>query len=1000
LPVLNEHTSPVPAEWNETEISYSSRQATLRDLLTTQVKRSPDAAALSFLDRSLSYRTLDEQSNRLANRLRQLGVVPDILVAVAAERSFEMVIALLAVVKAGGAYVPIDPGYPVGRVRFMLEDSAAPVLLTQRHLAAQLPDVDAKIVLLDGSRDAEPDWQKVASEPPLADLNPENLAYVIYTSGSTGQPKGAMNSHGAIVNRLLWMQEYYGLGRRDIVLQKTPFSFDVSVWEFFWPLMVGARLAIARPDGHKDPSYLASLIAQEGVTVCHFVPSMLQSFLAESDLSSRCATLRHVICSGEALTRPLQDRFFSQLPNAKLHNLYGPTEAAIDVTHWTCPREWDESVVPIGRPVANTQIHVLDPAGEPVAIGEVGELNIAGVQVAQGYLGRPKLTAERFVRDPFSERLGARMYKSGDLARWRPDGNLEFLGRMDHQVKILGMRIELGEIEAALETHPLVERATVLAREDVPGEKRLVAYVVPKTADHLSLAELRPHLQQRLPDYMIPPALVLMDSMPVTANGKTDRKALPPPSRKRPELEQAYLGPRTTLERFICAVWSELIHIDGIGIRDRFFDLGGNSILAAVFIRRIEQELGENIYIVSIFDSPTVAEYAQFLDRDYSSAVERRFGSETNRTSRSAVIPPLDEGDIETFKRCVPVLAVSAAAEPATRKNPRALFVLAPPRSGTTLLRVMLAGHPGLFAAAELQLLGFHTLQERRKAFSGKFSLWLEGTIRAIMELQSCDAADAQRLMEGYEESGLTTKQFYAQLQDWIGDRTLVDKSPSYALDLGSLEKAERDFEDPLYIQLIRHPYAMVKSFEKYHMEQVLFLREHDFSSRRLAELVWLSSHENTNRFLEDIPAGRKARIRYEDLVAKPELVMRDLCDALELSFHPNLADPYKDIETKMVDGIHAVSAPMGDTHLIEHGRIDAAMADGWKGVLTDDFLSERTWTLAQDLGYTRPETAVDKKKAEEQRDDLDQRRRTRRSGLGRARKLRARHRRGDDQSE
>jgi hypothetical protein len=734
------------------------------------------------------------------------------------------------------------------------------------------------------------------------------------------------------------------------------------------------------------------------VTVCHFVPSMLQSFLAEPDLSNQCATLRHVICSGEALTRPLQDRFFSQIATAELHNLYGPTEAAIDVTHWTCRRDWDEPVVPIGRPVANTQIHVLDPAGKPVRIGESGELHIAGVQVARGYHARPELTAERFVTDPFSGLPDARMYKSGDLARWRPDGNLEFLGRMDHQVKILGMRIELGEIEAALESHPLVERATVLAREDVPGEKRLVAYVVPQEAEQPSLAKLRPHLQERLPDYMIPPVLVHMDDMPVTANGKTDRKALPAPSRKRPELEQAFLGPRTALERFICSMWSELIHIDGIGIRDRFFDLGGNSILAAEFIRKVEQELGENIYIVSIFDSPTVSEYAQFLERDYTSAVESRFGSETKRTTRSVVDPRLDDGEIEKFRSCVPLLDGTGPTESPT-SNPPALFVLAPPRSGTTLLRVMLAGHPGLFAAAELQLLGFHTLQERREAFSGKFSLWLEGTIRAVMELQSCDASEAQRLMEGYEQSGLTTKEFYAQLQAWIGDRTLVDKSPSYVLDFGSLEKAERDFDDALYIQLVRHPYAMVKSFEKYHMEQVLFLREHDFSPRQLAELVWLASHENTNRFLEDIPEGRKARIRYEDLVAEPDRVMRGLCDDLGLAFHPSLADPYNDIETKMVDGIHPVSAPMGDTHLLEHGRIDAAMADGWKGVLSDDFLSERTWRLAEGFGYTRPETAA-QKKIEKKQEDLDQRRRARRSGLGRARKLRARHRMDDDENE
>ena len=771
--------------------------------------------------------------------MRALGVGPGVLVAVVAERSFEMVVALLAVLKAGGAYVPMDPGYPVARLAYMLDNSKAPVALVQQRLLPTLPKIGGTTVLLDRGAD----WETESDEPPVEAATPDDLAYVIYTSGSTGQPKGAMNTHRGIVNRLLWMQDRYALSASDVVIQKTPFSFDVSGWEFFWPLLVGARLVIAGPDGHKDPAYLARLIDEEQVSVCHFVPSMLQVFLGESNLRARCASLRHVICSGEALTRPLQDRFFATF-DAELHNLYGPTEAAIDVTHWTCKREWDEPVVPIGRPVANTQVHVLDPEGKPVAVGDVGELHIAGVQVARGYHGRPDLTAERFVPDPFSERSDARMYKSGDLARWHPDGNLEFLGRLDHQVKILGVRIELSEIEAALESHPIVERAAVLAREDVLGEKRLVAYVVPKSAQSSSFAELRPHLQERLPDTMIPSTVVKLDAMPVTENGKTDRRALPAPSRQRPELGQAYLAPRNAVERYLCGLWSELIRIDGIGVRDRFFDLGGNSILAAEFIRRLERELGENIYIVSIFDSPSVAEYASFLAHEYAAAVERRFGSGGRSAAKPAAMARLDDADLDIFRRCVPGLGAGAPVESGTR-NPQALFVLAPPRSGTTLLRVMLAGHPDLFAAAELQLLGFHTLRERRDAFSGKFSLWLKGTIRAVMELKGCDATEARRLIDRYEESGYTTKQFYAELQEWIGDRTLVYKSPSYVLDRAVLERAERDFDNPLYIQLVRHPFSMVESFERYHMEQVLFLKEHDFSPRQLGELVWLLSHEN-----------------------------------------------------------------------------------------------------------------------------------------------------------
>lgn len=984
-----------PPEWNSTEVSYPE-PSNLGALLVNQFARAdPSDIALSFGRDTLTYADLDRASNRLANHLITLGVGPNVLVSIVAERSFEMVVALVAVVKAGGAYVPVDPDYPADRVEFMIRDSGSPVLLTQQHLMARLPAGDATVVPLDGPGDEAPTWHHEASHTSVVERSPDHLAYMIYTSGSTGQPKGAMNSHGAIVNRLLWMQERYQLSKSDRVLQKTPFSFDVSVWEFFWPLIVGARMVIARPGGHRDASYLASLIAREKVTVCHFVPSMLHAFLSAPDLPNRCATLRHVICSGEALTRSLQDRLFSISDSLELHNLYGPTEAAVDVTHFTCSRSWDDDVVPIGRPISNTRIHVLDDEGEPVPVGEVGELHIAGVQVAKGYHRRPRLTAERFIPDPFSPAPGARMYKSGDLARWREDGNLEFLGRIDHQVKIRGMRVELGEIEATLETHPGIERTAVLAREDSPGQKRLVAYVVAgQDKRSPSLSELREFVGEQLPDYMVPASVVHMDALPLTANGKLDRKQLPAPTRQRPELDQSYVAPRDELERFICDRWSSLLQIDGVGTRDRFFDLGGDSLLAAEFIRAVEKELDENIYVVSIFDSPTPAEYASFLRNDYADAVRRRFGSGIGMEVGGSSVPRLTDGEFTAFEQVIPRLGERPAIE-SGEPNPPAIFILAPPRSGTTLLRVMLAGHPSLFAAAELQLLCFHTLSERRTAFSGKFSLWLEGAIRAIMELRDCDVVEAQHLMEGYERSGLTTKQFYARLQSLIGDRMLVDKSPSYALDVATLRKAERDFEDPIYLQLVRHPYAMVKSFARYHMEQVLYLRRHDFTARQLAELVWTSSHETVNGFLADVPAGRKALIRYEDLVRHPERVLREVCDTIGLEFHSNLLHPYDDLETKMVDGIHEVSAPMGDTHLLEKSGVDATKADDWRGVLRDDFLSERTWHLAEQFGYERP--AETPQAPSEVTTDIQNRRRARRSGLRRARALRSQHRQEND---
>ncbi|MGB5633344.1 MAG: amino acid adenylation domain-containing protein, partial [Waterburya sp.] len=450
----------------------------LHQLFENQVEKTPDAIAVVFERTHLTYQELNRKANQLAHYLQGLGVGPDSLIGICIERSLEMVVGLLGILKAGGAYIPFDPGYPQDRLAYMLSDSQVPIVLTSKMAAQALPTSDARLIYLDA------DWSAIAEssqDNPISTVNSKNLAYTLYTSGSTGKPKGAMNNHRGIVNRLLWMQNRYQLTASDRVLQKTPFSFDVSIWEFFWPLLAGARLVIARPDGHKDSAYLVRLIIQEAITTLHFVPSMLQIFLEEPTLD-QCHSLKRVICSGEALPVALRDRFFDRL-DAELHNLYGPTEAAIDVTFWQCQCDRDSATVPIGRPIANTQIYILDPALKPVPVGEAGELHIGGIGVGRGYLNRPELTAQKFIDDPFSARSGARLYKTGDLARYLPDGIIEYIGRIDHQVKVRGFRIELGEIEAACYQYPEVREAVVIVREDRPGEKRLVAYVVPKAQD-------------------------------------------------------------------------------------------------------------------------------------------------------------------------------------------------------------------------------------------------------------------------------------------------------------------------------------------------------------------------------------------------------------------------------------------------------------------------------------------------------------------------------------
>ena len=513
--------------WSATAVCYEGAGLLLHQIIAARAAAQPAAVAVSFAEEELTYGELEARAGALAHRLRALGVGPEVLVGVCAERSLEMVVALLAVLKAGGGYVPLDPSYPAERLAYMLADSRVPVLLTQGAVRSRLPDLAARVLLLDGG-----DEETAAGEEvPAPEVTPDHVAYMIYTSGSTGRPKGAMNTHRAIVNRLLWMQDALGLDATDRVLQKTPFSFDVSVWEFFWPLMVGARLVVAKPGGHQDPDYLADEIARREVTTLHFVPSMLQVFLEARGLE-RCTALRRVVCSGEALPAELARRYY-ELFAAPLINLYGPTEAAVDVSVWWCRRGDERATVPIGHPVANIELHIVDRAGRRVPAGVAGELLIGGVQVGRGYHGRPELTAERFVPDPFGSaepgRAGARLYRTGDLARHLldgvADGAIEFLGRIDHQVKIRGLRIELGEIEAALAAHPSVREAVVV----VTADQRLAAYVVAAGGWEISPADLRAHLAATLPEYMVPALFVPLAALPLSPNGKVDRRALPAP---------------------------------------------------------------------------------------------------------------------------------------------------------------------------------------------------------------------------------------------------------------------------------------------------------------------------------------------------------------------------------------------------------------------------------------------------------------------------------------
>ncbi|NWA81486.1 non-ribosomal peptide synthetase [Pseudomonas sp. D2002] len=595
LPVLEaQERQHLLVDFNATQVDYDLDQ-TLHGLFEAQVLRTPDALAVTAGEQQLTYAQLNASANRLAHHLRECGVLPDSRVGICVERGVDMVVGLFAILKAGGGYVPLDPAYPQDRIAYMLQDSAPVLVLAQAATRALLGNVP--VIDLDHST-----WQhQPASNPQVAGLTAQHQAYVIYTSGSTGQPKGVINEHAGVVNRLLWMQDAYGLNAQDAVLQKTPFSFDVSVWEFFWPLFTGARLVMARPGGHKDPAYLCAVIEAEHITTLHFVPSMLEVFLAHGDVSQAAGLVR-VMCSGEALPGSLVRRFKQQLPGIGLYNLYGPTEAAVDVTAWNCARPEVPDNTPIGKPIANTRMYLLDTQLQPVPLGVVGELFIGGVQVARGYLNRPELTAERFLNDPFSQ---GRMYRTGDIGRYLPDGNIEYLGRNDDQVKIRGLRIELGEIQARLLEHAQVNEAAVVARDD-----RLIAYY---TGTHTDIEHLRAHLLRHLPDFMVPALFMHLDALPLSPNGKLDRKALPAPGMEA-LIVREYVAPQGDTEILLARLWAELLKVERVGRDDNFFELGGHSLLAVSLIGRLRQE-GMECDVRALFEQPTLAGYAAITER-------------------------------------------------------------------------------------------------------------------------------------------------------------------------------------------------------------------------------------------------------------------------------------------------------------------------------------------------------------------------------------------------
>jgi amino acid adenylation domain-containing protein len=632
MPELNERQSVL--EWNDTAVDFPEKTLSLHQIIEEQVERTPDNIAVEFEGEVLTYRELNQQANQLAHFLQKKGVGPEVLVGVCMERSLSMIVAFLGILKAGGAYVPLDTQFPRERLEYMLADSQPRVLLTEAALGNLWNQLQLNLEILNLDRD----WSLVCTEPsdnPQSSVQPQNLAYVIYTSGSTGLPKGVEVTHHSVVNFMKSMQSEPGITESDTLLAVTTISFDIAALELFLPLTVGARVILASRLMAKTSQTLSRVMTEKSVTIMQAAPTAWRLLLesgwkGKNDLK--------IVSGGEMLSRDLADRLLQCSP--AVWNVYGPTETTIWSTIQLV-RPGKESV-PIGRPIANTQVYILAPDLQQVAVGETGELYIGGDGLARGYFNKPDITAERFIPNPFPDQLSARIYRTGDLARYLSSGEIEFQGRVDHQIKVHGVRVEPEEIEAPILQFSGIKQVLVVAREDSTGDKRLIAYIIPADGREFQPIPLRNFLALKLPQYLVPSAFVLLNEFPLTFNGKIDRKALPEPSLVNTQLVSVSDGPQDNVEYRLVTIWEDLLRVKPIGLRDNFFDLGGHSLAAARLLARIEQSFAKELSIASLLEAPTIAQQAQLIRGD--------LGRNVSDSNASGEIPLFYLGGDPTFR--------------------------------------------------------------------------------------------------------------------------------------------------------------------------------------------------------------------------------------------------------------------------------------------------------------------------------------------------------------
>ncbi len=926
------------------ETLHVPRRSSVLRLFAEQRSRRPGAAALIQGGVALDYAEIDARSAGVAITLRALGVRPSEKVGLAVGTGPDLPIGLLGVWRAGATCVLLDPMDPAERLRVIARNAGFSIVYTGMEQANRIAELGVRTVTAASSLPG------IGASPPL-DVKPapDDIAYLVYTSGTTGTPKGVPITHRQLLNFLYTIQHDYAFRDDDVLLSLARPAFGIIIFEALWPLTAGAATRFTPPGRGFDVECVCDDL--ERATAVHAVPATLRVILECLRARKRCGRdydhLRRIFVGGDRVSRALLSDLARTLPKAQVYAQYGCTEAThLSLRYPVSPARLPDRGI-VGKPFPNGHVRVCDEHANVLPVGVTGEILLGGAGITNGYLDLDELTQARFLRID-----GVRYYRTGDLGRYLPDGSIEFVGRRDEQVKVRGMRVELGEIEAALAAHPALAAAAVLLGDGAAGAQLIACCVRAPGAD-LNEAALRSFLARRVPDYMMPSRFTFMDELPVNANRKVDRCALASAVTRSPVSAPATGVRLTPVQRALAEIWQQVLGVETIGPEDDFLDLGGDSLKATLVTNRLQDEFGEIVHVVALLDAPTLAKFASYLEQHYPEAVAKLVGEKP--APRDASIPSrVDAEKINALRNLIPPLT---ALEPSPAKNPRAIFVLSPPRSGSTLLRVMLGGHPQLFAPPELDLLSFATLAERKATLSGKYYFWLEGAVHAVMAIKGCTADEARAVLDDCEQRGLTTQVFYGLLQRWLHERILVDKTPYYGLNPAILARAEREFADPLYIHLVRHPGAMVHSFEEGRFDLVFFSKNRvapSFPRRELGEMVWTLTHENILDFLTNVPPARQLRVRYEDLVRDPRESVERLCHFIGLPSHEAMLDPYGDAKARMTDGIHPQSKMLGDVKFHRHQRIDPGAADRWQQYSVANSLGDVTWDLAHALGYQR----------------------------------------------